>query len=255
MKLSARLQQVANYLPEGCTFADIGSDHALLPTAAVLSGKAAGAIAGEVNDGPFEAAQRQVRSSGLTNRISVRKGNGLAVISTGEVQVITICGMGGALIATILQEGLDKLAGVKRLILQPNVGEEFVRRFLIEQGWYLVAEHILEEDGKIYEILVADRGDASDSRNAELYQERRLPEGPLLTQEWLILLGPILTTQPPSVFFKKLEIELDKWSKIRKSMAHSDQESARRKEKEIDLQMDQLKEVLACLQKVKPSSN
>ncbi|WP_138493253.1 tRNA (adenine(22)-N(1))-methyltransferase [Paenibacillus pinistramenti] len=252
MKLSARLQKIADYLPEGCTFADIGSDHALLPAAAVLTGRAAGAVAGEVNDGPLEAAKRQVASAGLGSKISVRKGNGLAVIKAGEVGVITIAGMGGALIAAILSEGLDKLKGVQRLILQPNVGEDMVRRWLLEQGWVLTAEEILEEDGKIYEILVADRLEDASSANGEIYKERPIPGGLRLTKEWLILMGPILSRNPEDVFFAKWESELDKLAKIRKQIGKSGQDSARQKEAELDQQMNQLKEVLACLRKDKP---
>ncbi|WP_223067128.1 tRNA (adenine(22)-N(1))-methyltransferase [Paenibacillus caui] len=251
MKLSARLQKVADYLPAGCKFADIGSDHALLPVAAVLDGRAASAVAGEVNDGPLEAAKRQVASAGLGGKISVRKGDGLAVIRNGEVDTITIAGMGGALISNILGEGMDKLAGVKRLVLQPNVGEDVVRRWLLEQGWYLTAEHILKEDGKIYEILVADRTEEAESLNEELYRERTLPGAPPLTKEWLILLGPHLTKNPPDVFFAKWESELDKLAKIRRQMSKSEQPSARLKEAELDIQMKQMKEVLSCLQKAK----
>jgi tRNA (adenine22-N1)-methyltransferase len=252
MKLSARLQIVEKYLPQGCLFADIGSDHALLPVSAVMTGRASGAVAGEVNDGPFEAAKRQVASSGLQTQIAVRKGNGLAVVQKGEVQAVTIAGMGGALIATILGEGIDKLEGVQRLILQPNVGEDMVRRWLLEQGWVLTAEEILEEDGKIYEILVADRSEQASSLNEAVYQERQLPGGPLLTREWLLWMGPMLTQEPSDVFFRKWALELDKLSKIRKQMGKSEQETARQKEMELDMQMNQLREVLACLQKDKP---
>lgn len=255
MKLSARLQKIADYLPEGCTFADIGSDHALLPAAAVLSGRAAGAVAGEVNDGPLDAARKQVASSGLSSRIAVRKGNGLGVLKPGEVDVITIAGMGGALISTILEEGKDKLSGTTRLILQPNVGEDVVRRWLLDNQWYLMSEEILEEDGKIYEVLVAERTDDAVKLNEELYRSRPLPGSGLqdLSREWLILLGPWLSRNPSGVFFDKWASEIDKLAKIRKGLAKSDQQAARQKETELDQQIERMKEVLACLQKVKPS--
>lgn len=252
MKLSARLQLIADWLPAGCRFADIGSDHALLPVVAVRSGQAAFAVAGEVNDGPLEAARRQVAEAGETGRISVRKGDGLAVIAPGEVDAITIAGMGGALIATILDQGQAKLDGVKRLVLQPNVGGEFVRRWLLEHDWYLAEEAILEEDGKIYEAMMAEaRPDASE-QNAELYRDRELAGGRVrLTRDLQLLMGPRLSAAPNAVFFAKWESELRKLEGIRRSVASSSLEASRQKEAELARLSEQIEEVLACLPKDK----
>lgn len=253
MKLSARLQLIADWLPKGCRFADIGSDHGLLPVSAVQSGRALFAIAGEVNDGPLEAAYRQVAEAGESARISVRKGNGLAVVAPGEVDAITIAGMGGVLIATILGEGEDKLEGVRRLVLQPNVGGEFVRRWLLDHGWLLTKEAILEEDGKIYEVMMAERPSDAAKQNEELYQERELPGSQLqLTKDLLLMLGPHLTASPNAAFVAKWSSELEKLEKIRLSLAASELEASRKKEAELAQLAGQLKEVLACLPKVKP---
>lgn len=250
MKLSARLQQICNQLPPGCRFADIGSDHAMLPVAAIKSGAAASAVAGEVNEGPYEAAKRQVRASGLQERISVRKGNGLEVLSPGEADVITIAGMGGALIVSILTEGMSKLDGVNRLILQPNVGEDLVRRWLLDHNWYLAQEFILEEDGKIYEILTADRDNNAEEWNAQLYQARKLPgTGLELTKERLLLMGPRLSERPEAVFFDKWASEIAKLEKVRSQISKSELEASRVKEEEIRLQIEQWKEILTCMQK------
>src|ERR1700730_3423795 len=98
-KLSNRLEAVVKHIPRGARLADIGSDHAYLPCNAVKRGIISFAIAGEVVEGPFKSAMKNVDAEGLTQQISVRLGNGLEVINAGDVDCITICGMGGALIA------------------------------------------------------------------------------------------------------------------------------------------------------------
>lgn len=200
MKLSNRLQRIHDQIPEGSRLADIGSDHALLPVAAVRSGKAVTAIAGEVNPGPYEAARKQVSDAGLKEQITVRRGDGLDIISAGEVDVITIAGMGGALIASILDRGLSKLDEVKLLILQPNVGEDILRRWLLEHHWVVVAEQLLEEDGKVYEIITAMPKELSPIANEEVYRARPLEGGVELTSDLLLRMGPYLTDRPTDVF-------------------------------------------------------
>ncbi|MDU6653152.1 MAG: tRNA (adenine(22)-N(1))-methyltransferase TrmK, partial [Streptococcus vestibularis] len=74
---------------------------------------------------------------------------------------ITICGMGGRLIADILDAGKDKLKGVDRLILQPNNREDDLRIWLMENGFEIIAESIMTENGKYYEIMVAEAGHMS----------------------------------------------------------------------------------------------
>lgn len=252
MKLSARLIQIAERLPKGCKLADIGSDHALLPVYAVKNGLVQSAVAGEVNEGPLKAAQQQVAQAGLTSAISVRKGDGLAVVSPGEVDTITIAGMGGALIASILEAGQEKLAGVHTLVLQPNVGEDLVRRWLLRHEWALTEESILEEDGKIYEILTARRLPDSTTYNADLYAPRVLPGSDMkLTKELLLLLGPWLLKNPNRVWFDKWYGEIKQLERIRSSVASSSQEASRLKEQELAELARQLTEVMECLQKDK----
>ena len=79
--------------------------------------------------------------------------------------MITICGMGGKLIAEILEKGKEKLANKPNLVLQPNVGENFVREKLQQLGYKITAENIIEEDGHIYEIIVAKSGEMSLSED------------------------------------------------------------------------------------------
>jgi len=187
--ISKRLELVASFVPQGSILLDVGSDHAYLPIELVERGQIEAAIAGEVVDGPYQSALKNVEAHGLKEKIQVRLANGLAAFEEeDQVSVITIAGMGGRLIATILEEGLDKLSGVERLILQPNNREDDLRIWLQDHGFQIVAESILEEAGKFYEILVVEAGQmklsASDVR-----------------------FGPFLSKEVSPVFIKKWQKE------------------------------------------------
>jgi len=251
--LSNRLETIANRVPAGARLADIGSDHALLPTYLAQRGMISFAVAGEVNPGPFEAASRQVRASGLTKVIDVRRGDGLAVIAPGEVDAIAIAGMGGALIASILEEGKAKLDGVGTLILQPNVGEDAVRRWLDGNGWMLTGEAILQEDGKIYEVLTAvPAANVSAEAFKRLYTSRTLRDGVTLDREALLRFGPYLLEEASPVWTMKWESELVKMERIRQSLLMSELAASKEKARQYAEEMEQIREVLACSQKERP---
>lgn len=231
-KLSNRLEAVANNIPPGSRLADIGSDHAYLPCNVVKKGSVPMAIAGEVAEGPYQSALEQVESEHLTDKIAVRKGDGLEVIEPGEVDCITIAGMGGTLISTILEQGKSKLEGVSRLVLQPNVGSFAVRSWLIDNGWELVKEDILKEDGKIYEILTAEKGEP-----LKPYQQQNLEEG--------ILFGPFLLTEKSGVFKEKWTAEMKNWERILKQLDEAVQnEDTASKRLELDKKIKMAEEAL-----------
>ncbi|MGO4887209.1 tRNA (adenine(22)-N(1))-methyltransferase [Anaerobacillus sp. MEB173] len=232
LKLSERLNSVVEKIPAGAFIADIGSDHAYLPCYAYLQGKIRGGIAGEVNDGPFQSAISQVKKSGLEQVISVRKGNGLEVIEKAEADTITICGMGGSLITQILEEGKGKLEGVQRLVLQPNVAADTIRVWLKDHDWELLSEDILEEDGKVYEILVAEPGQGGRPYSDQIRVE--------------LLLGPYLMKKKSDAFRKKWMLEVKNWNRVLQQLDNANQtdELIQRKE-DLRKRINQVEEVLS----------
>ena len=184
--ISKRLELVASFVPQGAILLDVGSDHAYLPIELIERGKIESAIAGEVVEGPYQSAVKNVDAHGLKEKIQVRLANGLAAFEEADqVSVITIAGMGGRLIARILEEGLEKLSNVRRLILQPNNREDDLRIWLQDNGFQIVAESILEEAGKFYEILVVEAGQmklsASDVRFGPFLSKE---VSPVFVQKW-----------------------------------------------------------------------
>lgn len=231
-KLSERLATVADYIPKGSRMADIGSDHAYLPCHMVKKGDVRYAIAGEVAEGPFQSALKQVQLEGLTESIVVRKGDGLEVIQPGEVDCITIAGMGGTLITSILEAGKEKLVNVERLILQPNVGAHAIRRWLSEHNWKLVSESILKEDGKIYEVLVAQ-----NAAGEEVYSDHHERE---------LLFGPYLLKEKNEAFREKWELEKKNWERILSQLEQAEQNgSTFEKKREIINKLKMVEEVLS----------
>lgn len=196
--LDQRLKKVVSYIPQGAVLADIGSDHAFVPCYCIQQGLVERAIAGEVNVGPMEAAQGQVALVQLDEQIEVRLGSGLTVLTPGEVTAVTIAGMGGTLIATILEEGKAHLSGEERLILQPNVDAVDVRKWLLEHGYALLSEAIVKENGKIYEILVAEKGEEMIyAEDADI-------------RKWELLFGPQLMREKAPAFIEKWQTEQQK---------------------------------------------
>ncbi|MFD9627828.1 tRNA (adenine(22)-N(1))-methyltransferase [Peribacillus muralis] len=229
-RLSMRLERVAIHIPKGSILADIGSDHAYLPCYAVSNGLCDRAIAGEVVEGPYQSARKQVAMTGLEAKIEVRKGDGLEVLNPDEATCITICGMGGTLISSILESGKEKLGTVKRLILQPNVGASHVRSWLIDNGWELSGEEILEEDGKIYEILMAEKGDPL--RPYRVNKQKGLMFGPYLTNEF------------SSTFVKKWQLEKKHLHRIIEQLDESGRSGLETKRNDLQAQISIIEEVL-----------
>lgn len=176
--INKRLQKVSEFI-KGDYLADIGSDHAYLPIYAITNKIVSKAIAGEVIKGPYEASIQNVQYYQLDDAINVKLGDGLTVLDhNNKVDSITICGMGGPLIAKILAEGQNKLTNHPRLILQSNIQSYPIRLWLEQAGYTITNEEIMEEKKHIYEIIVADKLDC-DMVLTE--QERKF--GPLLLQQ------------------------------------------------------------------------
>lgn len=228
-QLSKRLENVSYFVPLNSRLADIGSDHAYLPVALMLQKKITFAVAGEVVRGPFELAQKQVRKNGLTEQVVVRLADGLeAITEEDKIDVVTICGMGGALICRILTDGWNKqrINGSERLILQPNVGEHLVRRWLAEKKYTIMQECIIEEKNKRYEIIVAEK-----LGHSVHYSEMEL------------LFGPELMKDKSLAFKKKWQSELKQRQSIVKSLDEAKGDFTIKKQK-IDQEIKQISEVL-----------
>lgn len=198
--LDDRLTAVARYVLPGSIVADIGTDHGYLPVYLVAAGVCPQAVAGEVNWQPYESALKTVQEHGLTDWISVRQGDGLAVVKPGEVDTVVVAGLGGTTIQQILAGSPDVLTQVRRLILQPMVGAGNLRRWLLTNGWQIVDEELVAEAEFLYIIIVAEPGRQS-LENALL-----LDIGPVIWEKRDPLLGEYLKRRIAQLERVKVEL-------------------------------------------------
>ena len=229
-QLSKRLETAASYIKKGARLADIGSDHAYLPCHLAQKEQVSFAIAGEVVIGPYASAKKQIKESNVQAVVEARLGDGLAVIEKSDaIDTITICGMGGDLIARILDAGKEdnRLETVERLILQPNNGEKKLRQWLFDNNYGIISEEILKENDKIYEIIVAEPND-----DISAYTEDDFTFGKQLRQEK----GP--------VFVEKWQREYDKYTYILNSLNES-QRDVSEKKKTVEAFMTKIQEEIA----------
>lgn len=233
--LSKRLAEVAALVPAGSRLADIGSDHAYLPVHLLIQGKICTAVAGEVNVGPLESAKKQVEKLGLQGVVDVRLGDGLEVIEEDEIDVICIAGMGGPLISQILSAGKNKLHKVKRLILQPNVAGHLIREWLLQEGWELKHESMVKEEGKYYEILMAEPGDPWQPYQP-FHSER--------DKEIATLMGPFLLAEGSPAFKEKWEQEIEKRKKILHSLEQAEGMENEQRKHEVQEEIRKIEEGL-----------
>lgn len=160
--LGPRLQTVASLVPEGADLGDIGTDHAYLPIALYETQKISKAIAVDVHEGPYQSALNAVQTRHLEAFIDVRFGDGLMPLKSGDVDTLTLAGMGGRTMLEILFARPDVMESVTDLILQPQGAEGALRLALLESGWHLKEERLVKEEERIYGVIAFSKEKGRD---------------------------------------------------------------------------------------------
>ncbi len=175
MELSKRLSTVAAMVKETSS-ADIGTDHGYLPIYLIKEKGLKKVIACDINKGPIKTAEENIKSFGVSDFIETRLGNGLEKVKPNEVECITISGMGGMLIISILENGIDTVKTAKRLVLSPQHDIPKVRQYIFDIGFKIEDEEMVFEDGKYYTIINAVKGADAPYDEKELMFGRKLIE-------------------------------------------------------------------------------
>lgn len=184
MKLSVRLQAVADMITTGNRVADVGTDHGYIPIYMTVNNLAPYAYAMDVNKGPLNRAQSNIELYELGDKVETRLSDGLKALKAGEAESVVIAGMGGLLTIRLLQDSSELLSDIQELILSPHSDVKLVREYVIDNGFVIADENMVIDEGKFYTIMRLTHGNASkpdelglmfgqkllDSRNPILYK-------------------------------------------------------------------------------------
>ena len=91
--LDARLTAAAELVRPGQPVADIGCDHGKLTAVLAASGKYPKVIGADLRPGPLAKARQTLENAGCLDRAELRLGDGLSVLSAGEVGSIVLAGV------------------------------------------------------------------------------------------------------------------------------------------------------------------
>lgn len=184
IKLSNRLQAIASFISPGAKVADIGTDHGYIPVWLAQNNIASQITAADINKGPLDHAIRTAAEYNVSDKIQFKLCSGLDFTDSAVNDTVIIAGMGGELIASIL-EAAPWTKNNTKLILQPNTKIQDLVEWLTHNGYLVQQTKLVKEAGKYYQILVVVGGESvniPDEANRLVHELFFKAKDPLLSE-------------------------------------------------------------------------
>ena len=175
--LSPRLQICANMISSNASIADVGTDHAYLPIWLARMGRISKAIACDINLMPLERAKKNIDKYEVSSIVETRISDGLKSINEDEVDEIIVAGMGGELIAKIIED--TKWVKSKKLVLNPMSSDMHLRVYLSKNGYEINEERAILSDNKVYTVMNCEYIGKENNYGDEYYFVGKLLENNL----------------------------------------------------------------------------
>ena len=155
--LDARLTAAAELVLPGKPVADIGCDHGKLTAVLAASGKYPRVIGADLRPGPLAKAEQTLEHAGCKDRVELRLGDGLSVLSAGEVGTIVLAGVSAQTTWEIIEQApwVSQVGG-PRLVMVPATRHSELRRWLWEHGFALAADRPVQAAGRWYAVMAAE---------------------------------------------------------------------------------------------------
>lgn len=180
MNITPRLEMIASLVKDKSRLADIGTDHGFLPIYLFERGKISYAVCSDIKEGPLSNAEKNLKKYGYFKSARLCLADGLSGVCDNEVDTVVIAGMGGEMIASILEEKIPE--GVSEFIFQPMRNIDVLRKKIHKLGLKITDEKIVREKEKFYIIICAEKGCQTDWEEEEYIVSRFMKKEPLWTE-------------------------------------------------------------------------
>jgi tRNA (adenine22-N1)-methyltransferase len=154
LELSLRIGMMFSWLDRSERVTDIGTDHGLLPIFLARHGFT-GIIAADLRKQPLDRARENAKKYAVEN-IDFRLSDGLEKICPDETDAVVIAGLSGETIISIIEKA--PWLKSKKLILQPMSRPWILRMFLSGNGYAIIKEEQVFEDGRFFIIMLVRVG-------------------------------------------------------------------------------------------------
>lgn len=220
--MTPRLLTIADSVPAGACLCDVGTDHGYIPIYLCRKKKIKKALAMDIRPGPLSRAEENIRLYGLEEHVKTRLSDGLCALSAGEADTAVIAGMGGLLIAEILEAQPFLL---DCYVLQPMTAAAELRQYLAEHGYQICHERLAREEEKIYTVMTVRPGQGEKTEPVYYQVGKRLMEN----RDPLVL--------------DLIDLLLQKYRTARAGLLRSEKQEAREKERQFSKLIEDLEKL------------
>lgn len=155
LELDERLRKAASYVRPHAVFADVGCDHGRLSVYLMQKCMADRGYACDVRPQPLEKSRSLIEKKGLTEQITTVLTDGLHGMENKGITDVIIAGIGGEVLAHIIEEAPFLQDPKVRIILQPQSREHILRKTLYRLGFSNEEEQVAACGRFVYPIFVS----------------------------------------------------------------------------------------------------
>lgn len=146
-----RLDKIVSFVGENKIVADIGSDHGITAIKIYEEKNPKRVIATDISAPSLQKLKDKLKHSGYEIETIVT--DGLKNLPM-DIEEAVISGMGANLIVNILRGNMDLSRSLEKIITSPNNSLEYYRRWLMDNGFTIIDDEKIEDEGVLYDVVV-----------------------------------------------------------------------------------------------------